>query len=210
MVAAKRAERRHGRDRQAFRGAFHEREGSGKVRHRRQEHVRVLGLGRRALLAVVGHRPFHRALHRHGQFRGDARRAHSRWTSISATRPCEQNLPAILGVIGVWYNNFFGAQTVAILPYDQYMHRFPAYFQQGDMESNGKSVNRDGEPVDVSDRPDHLGRTRHERAARLLPVDPSGDETDPVRFPRAHRDPKPSRRAPYRSCCPTSSRSPKR
>jgi glucose-6-phosphate isomerase len=58
--------------------------------------------------------------------------------------PPEKNLPMVLGVLGVWYNNFFGAQTHAILPYDQYMHRFPAYFQQGDMESNGKSVTREG------------------------------------------------------------------
>jgi glucose-6-phosphate isomerase len=64
------------------------------------------------------------------------------------TTPVEKNLPAVLGLIGLWYNNFFGAQTVAILPYDQYMHRFPAYFQQGDMESNGKSVTRDGEPCE--------------------------------------------------------------
>jgi glucose-6-phosphate isomerase len=69
------------------------------------------------------------------------------------TAPLEKNLPAILGVIGVWYNNFFGAQTHAILPYDQYMHRFPAYFQQGDMESNGKSVSRDGEPCEWSTGP---------------------------------------------------------
>ncbi|KAJ3207264.1 hypothetical protein HDU83_002995 [Entophlyctis luteolus] len=61
--------------------------------------------------------------------------------------PLEQNLPALLGVIGVWYNDFFGAQTQAILPYDQYLHRFPAYFQQGDMESNGKSTTRDGVPI---------------------------------------------------------------
>jgi glucose-6-phosphate isomerase len=67
--------------------------------------------------------------------------------------PLEQNIPATLGLIGVWYNNFFGAQTHAILPYDQYMHRFAAYFQQGDMESNGKSVNRKGELVDVSTGP---------------------------------------------------------
>jgi glucose-6-phosphate isomerase len=63
------------------------------------------------------------------------------------TTPLEKNLPATLGLIGLWYNNFFGAQTVAVLPYDQYMHRFPAYFQQGDMESNGKSVTRDGTPA---------------------------------------------------------------
>ncbi|KAH9256804.1 glucose-6-phosphate isomerase [Batrachochytrium salamandrivorans] len=52
-----------------------------------------------------------------------------------------------MALLGVWYNNFFGAQTHAILPYDQYMHRFPAYFQQGDMESNGKSTSRDNKPI---------------------------------------------------------------
>jgi len=61
--------------------------------------------------------------------------------------PPEQYLPLILGLIGVWYNDFFGAQTQAILPYDQYMHRFAAYFQQGDMESNGKGVDRQGQHV---------------------------------------------------------------
>jgi len=69
------------------------------------------------------------------------------------TAPLEQNMPVILGLLGIWYNNFFGAQTHAILPYDQYMHRFPAYFQQGDMESNGKSVDRDGKPVEYSTGP---------------------------------------------------------
>ena len=61
--------------------------------------------------------------------------------------PPRDNLPMILGVIGVWYDDFFGFETQAILPYDQYMSRFPAYFQQGDMESNGKSVTRDGERI---------------------------------------------------------------
>ncbi len=67
--------------------------------------------------------------------------------------PLDQNLPVILGLMGIWYNNFFGAQTQAILPYDQYMHRFAAYFQQGDMESNGKSVDRAGHPVDYQTGP---------------------------------------------------------
>lgn len=67
--------------------------------------------------------------------------------------PFENNLPIILAVLGVWYNNFFGAQTHALLPYDQYLHRFPAYFQQGDMESNGKYVSRSGEVVQVSTGP---------------------------------------------------------
>ncbi|MDD3517600.1 MAG: glucose-6-phosphate isomerase [Chromatiales bacterium] len=61
--------------------------------------------------------------------------------------PLEQNLPVILAMLGVWYNNFFSAESHAILPYDQYMHRFPAYFQQGDMESNGKYIDRDGRRV---------------------------------------------------------------
>ena len=61
--------------------------------------------------------------------------------------PFEKNIPVILALIGIWYTNFFAAQTEAILPYDQYMHRFPAYFQQGNMESNGKSVDRNGKRV---------------------------------------------------------------
>jgi len=67
--------------------------------------------------------------------------------------PLDQNVPVILALIGIWYNNFFGAQTEAILPYDQYLHRFPAYFQQGNMESNGKSVARDGRKVDYQTGP---------------------------------------------------------
>ncbi|MEM6162568.1 glucose-6-phosphate isomerase [Erwinia sp. P6884] len=70
-----------------------------------------------------------------------------------ATTPVEQNLPVTLALIGIWYNNFFGAETEAILPYDQYMHRFAAYFQQGNMESNGKYVDRDGNPVSYETGP---------------------------------------------------------
>ncbi|MGD9505688.1 MAG: glucose-6-phosphate isomerase [Syntrophobacteraceae bacterium] len=61
--------------------------------------------------------------------------------------PFEKNIPVVLALLGIWSNNFFGAETEAILPYDQYMHRFPAYFQQGNMESNGKSVDRSGAAV---------------------------------------------------------------
>jgi glucose-6-phosphate isomerase len=63
------------------------------------------------------------------------------------TAPLPENLPVTLALLGVWYNDFFGAATQAILPYDQYLHRFPAYFQQGDMESNGKRVTRDGQTI---------------------------------------------------------------
>ena len=60
------------------------------------------------------------------------------------TAPLDRNLPVTLALLGIWYNNFFDAQTHAVLPYDQYMHRFPAYLQQGDMESSGKRVQRNG------------------------------------------------------------------
>ncbi|MDB5246544.1 MAG: glucose-6-phosphate isomerase [Segetibacter sp.] len=69
------------------------------------------------------------------------------------TEKFAKNIPVILGLLGVWYTNFYGAQSEAILPYDQYMHRFAAYFQQGNMESNGKSVDRNGYEVNYSTGP---------------------------------------------------------
>ncbi len=65
--------------------------------------------------------------------------------------PLEENLPVKLALLGVWYTNFFDSETETILPYDQYMHRFPAYFQQGNMESNGKSVDRNGDQIEDYD-----------------------------------------------------------
>lgn len=78
--------------------------------------------------------------------------AHQMDQHFSHTPP-EQNLPVLLALIGIWYNNFFDVETEAILPYDQYMHRFAAYFQQGNMESNGKSVDRNGMPVSYQTGP---------------------------------------------------------
>lgn len=69
------------------------------------------------------------------------------------TAPLEQNAPVILALLGIWYHNFYGAETHALLPYDQYLHRFAAYFQQGDMESNGKYVTRSGQQVNYSTGP---------------------------------------------------------
>ncbi|HUH65272.1 MAG TPA: glucose-6-phosphate isomerase [Syntrophales bacterium] len=69
------------------------------------------------------------------------------------TAPFEKNLPVLLGLFSLWYNNFFGSQTVAVLPYDQYLKRFPAYLQQLTMESNGKHVRLDGVPVDYGTGP---------------------------------------------------------
>jgi glucose-6-phosphate isomerase len=69
------------------------------------------------------------------------------------TEKFESNIPVVMALIGLWYTNFFGTQTEAILPYDQYMHRFAAYFQQGNMESNGKSIDRNGDSVSYSTGP---------------------------------------------------------
>lgn len=65
----------------------------------------------------------------------------------------DKNIPVLMALLGIWYTNFFNAQSEAILPYDQYMHRFAAYFQQGNMESNGKSIDRSGNPVNYSTGP---------------------------------------------------------
>ena len=67
--------------------------------------------------------------------------------------PMNENIPVILALIGIWYNNFFDAESEAILPYDQYLHRFAAYFQQANMESNGKTIDRNGQPIDYQTGP---------------------------------------------------------
>lgn len=67
--------------------------------------------------------------------------------------PFEENIPVVMALLGIWYNNFFEAESHAILPYDQYLHRFAAYFQQGDMESNGKYIDRNGKRVDYQTGP---------------------------------------------------------
>ncbi len=78
---------------------------------------------------------------------GHAMDNHFRYSSF------DKNIPVVLALISIWYNNFFGAETEAILPYDQYMHRFAAYFQQGNMESNGKYIDRQGIPVEYQTGP---------------------------------------------------------
>ena len=95
--------------------------------------------------------------------------------------PLEKNLPVVMGVLGVWYSSFFGAETHAILPYDQYLHRFTAYLQQADMESNGKRIDRDGMVVDYSTGPIIWGESgtngQHafyqliHQGTKLIPID---------------------------------------
>ncbi len=78
-----------------------------------------------------------------------AKRADDHFTEKQPSK----NIPVVMALLGIWYRNFFGYTSEAILPYDQYMHRFPAYFQQGNMESNGKRVNREGDPISYSTGP---------------------------------------------------------
>ncbi len=97
------------------------------------------------------------------------------------TAPLEQNLPVLMGMLAVWYVNFFGAQSIGVMPYDQYLKRFPAYLQQLTMESNGKHVNLDGKVVDYDTGPVYWGEPgtngQHSfyqlihQGTRLIPVD---------------------------------------
>jgi len=96
--------------------------------------------------------------------------------------PFEENIPVKMAMIGLWYVNFFGVQTEAILPYDQYMHRFAAYFQQGNMESNGKRVDRNGETLDYASGPVIWGEPGTNGQHAFYSVDPSGNRFDSLRF----------------------------
>jgi glucose-6-phosphate isomerase len=111
-----------------------------------------LGLGWRPLLALERHRLIYFLSIGFDNFIELLEGAHAMDNHFQ-TAELEENIPAILALVGIWYNNFFEAETQAILPYDQYMHRFAAYFQQGDMESNGKHVDRNGKHVDYSTGP---------------------------------------------------------
>ena len=104
------------------------------------------------------------------------------------TAPFAQNLPVLMGLLAVWYTDFFDAQTIAVLPYEQYLKRFPAYLQQLTMESNGKHVTLGGAARRLRYRRDLLGRARHQRPAFLLPADSPGHAADPLRLHRLHRN----------------------
>lgn len=112
------------------------------------------------------------------------------------TAPFERNVPVLMGLLGLWYNNFFGAQTVAVLPYEQYLKRFPAYLQQLTMESNGKYVTLDGMEAACQTGPIYWGGAGHQWPAFLLPTDPSGDQAHPLRFHRLPSAAQPSRTPP--------------
>ena len=117
------------------------------------------------------------------------------------TAPFERNLPVLMALLTVWYTNFFGAETIAVLPYEQYLKRFPAYLQQLTMESNGKHVTLGGDRGGLPDRPDLLGRTGYQRPALVLPVDPPGDAAYPVRFHCLRAGAQPARTPSRHAAC---------
>ena len=98
------------------------------------------------------------------------------------TAPFDKNIPVIMGLLSIWYSDFFGAQTVAVLPYEQYLKRFPAYLQQLTMESNGKYVTLEGKPVKYDTWADLLGRAGHQRAALVLSTHPPGNTSYSMRL----------------------------
>lgn len=112
------------------------------------------------------------------------------------TAPLEQNIPVVLGLLGVWYNNFFNAQTYALLPYDQHLRYLPDYLRQADMESNGKRVDRDGRPVDYTTGPVVFGSVgisgQHafyqliHQGKKLIPADIIAAATDKKSLPKHH------------------------
>ena len=112
------------------------------------------------------------------------------------TAPLAENLPVLMGLLAVWYGDFFGAQTVGVMPYEQYLKRFPAYLQQLTMESNGKHVTLDGGPGRLRHRRGLLGRAGHQRPAQLLPAHPPGHQAHPGRPDRLRQEPQPARRPP--------------
>ena len=119
--------------------------------------------------------------------------ASTRWTSTSARRRSRRTCRCCWACSASGTPTSSAPQTLAVLPYDQYLKRFPAYLQQLTMESNGKHVTLDGSAASTSDRPRLLGRARHQRPAHLLPAHPPGHEAHPVRLHRLREQPQPAR-----------------
>ena len=170
-------------------------EAVAEIRHRHRQHVRLLGLGRRPLFDGFGDRPLDHDRGRAGQLPRDARRLprHGRAFPHRAARAQHADADgAAHRLVQQFLRRGDGRRSCPIPPISA---RFPAYLQQLQMESNGKHVDLAGEPVDVSDRADHLGRAGHRRPAFVLPAHPSGDEADPLRLHRLLPALEPARRS---------------
>jgi len=107
------------------------------------------------------------------------------------TTPFDRNLPVLLGLLTVWYRDFFGAQTLGVMPYEQYLKRFPAYLQQLTMEVERKARDARRRHRRPRHRADRLGRAGNQRAALLLPAHSPGHDAHPLRLHRLSPDPQP-------------------
>ena len=113
--------------------------------------------------------------------------------------PFTRNIPVLMGLLSLWYGDFFDAQSFGVMPYEQYLKRFPAYLQQLTMESNGKHVTLDGHVVDYQTGGIYWGEAGDERPAQLLPADSPGDGAHSAGPHRLRQDAEPARRPPRRA-----------
>ena len=169
------ARRRRQRGRQALRRGLDQRRRGRQVRHRHRQHVRVLGLGRRSLFDGFGDRPVDDARDRRRRISARCSPGFHAMDEHFRSAPFERNLPVLHRAAGDLEQQLpRRARPSRCCRTTQYLKRFPAYLQQLTMESNGKHVTLDGARVDYADRPDLLGRARHQRPAFVLPADPPG------------------------------------
>ena len=126
------------------------------------------------------------------------------------TAPFERNLPVLMGLLSIWYNDFFGAQTVAVLPYEQYLKRFPRLSPAAHHGEQRQARDLGRRRRGLRHRSDLLGRARDQRPAFLLSADPSGNAADTLRLHRLRPDPEPARPRITTCCWPTSSPRPRR
>ena len=170
LAARRELRRRPGGRGQALRGGVDQRREGRRVRHRHGQHVRVLGLGRRPLLLRLGHRPVADDRDRPGRLPARCSPASTSSTSTSAPRPPR---PTRRCCWACWASGTATSTTPSrtrCCPTATTCRKFTAYLQQLDMESNGKSVDRDGKPGRLADRARRVGHARHQRPARLLPA----------------------------------------
>ena len=194
MVARRARRRRQGR-RQAFRRRLDERRGRCRSSGSTPRTCSGSGTGSAAAIRWTRRSACRRCSPSVRIISARCSTASTRWTSTSAPRRSSATCRCCWGCLTVWYTNFFGAETVAVLPYEQYLKRFPAYLQQLTMESNGKHVTLDGAEVDYPTGPDLLGRAGHQRPALVLSADSSGDASDPLRLHRLRPRAEPARPA---------------
>ena len=195
-----------GARREALRGGLDQREGGPRLRHQPGRTCSCSGTG-----SAAATRCGRRSACRSPSPSASTTSSSSSTAAIEMdehfrTAPIEENLPFTLGLLGVWYSNFLGAQSYSVLPYDQYLLRLPAYLQQLDMESNGKRVDREGRPVDYDTGPVVWGEPGTNGQHAFYQLIHQGTRLIPCDFLIAAQSPQSARRASRDAAWPTASR----